>query len=257
MTFPKYQLALITGASSGIGAELAKQLALKGIPLLLTGRDTHKLEELAATLSVPAMLLPLDLTQRSDRDKLISAIRGYVPDLIINNAGFGLYGNALSNSISEQLQMITLNIETLTEISLISAKALIDRKRKGTIVNISSVAAFIPIPSFAIYAASKTFVNHFSEAFDLEVAPSGVRVLTMCPGKVDTSFRIRASKGQSKEKSSAAIPVEKAVKLILSKIQAQKRIAVIHWPNRMRIALRHCAPKSWIMWILKRKMSRL
>lgn len=257
MTFPKYQLALITGASSGIGAELAKQLALKGIPLLLTGRDKHKLEELAATLSAPAMLLPLDLTQRSDRNKLISAIREYVPDLIINNAGFGLYGNALSNSVSEQLQMITLNIEALTEISLISAKVLVDRKGKGTIVNISSVAAFIPIPCFAIYAASKTFVNHFSEALDLELSQSGVRILTMCPGQVDTSFRIRASKGQSKEKSPASIPVEKAVKIILSKIASQKRVAVIYWSNQIKIALMHCIPKSWIMSSLKNKMSKL
>src|SRR5271163_1689174 len=135
-------LTLVTGASSGLGKALCLALNEQKIPLIITGRDQDKLKELASQLDISPIVLPLDLAISADRQHLIDAIREHTPDLIINNAGFGMYGDALSYSTAEALEMIELNVQALVEISLEGARQLIRQGKKGTILNVSSAASF-------------------------------------------------------------------------------------------------------------------
>src|SRR3990172_4512666 len=215
----KFQLALVTGATSGLGRVLCLELARRGIALLLSGRQRAALEKLKGQLSVPCHIHEGDLTLAASRHTLIAMIHDLCPDLVINNAGFGLYGEALTHSTEEQLEIIELNVKTLTEITLEAARTLIAKKREGTIVNISSAAGYFVYPSFNLYAASKGYVTAFSEALDSEVAKYNVRVLTVCPGQMATSFRQRASRGLKQEKTLWSMSTEKAAHLILQQIE--------------------------------------
>src|SRR5580693_8214964 len=151
------RLALVTGASSGLGKALCHLLAKKGVRLIVTGRNRSKLEELHGLVHVA------DLAQ--SRDSLIKLIHEHVPDLVINNAGWGLYGDALSHTTKEQMDILEVNANAVLEISLEAARAMIKAKTEGAIVNIASGAAFFAFPTLAVYAASKAFVGSFSEAF--------------------------------------------------------------------------------------------
>ncbi|NGX46491.1 MAG: 3-oxoacyl-[acyl-carrier-protein] reductase FabG, partial [Chlamydiae bacterium] len=188
-----HNLALITGASSGIGAALARLLASKKIALILHGRNEQKLDELASSLSsqVDVSILATDLTKR---EALISLIREKVPDLVINNAGFSLYGDALESSVQEQMKIHDVNGAASLEITLEAAHALLRAKKPGVILNVSSVLGDIPSPGTAIYGASKGFVTLFSQSLDYEFAPHHIRVLVSCPGQVVTPFAARAAK---------------------------------------------------------------
>ncbi len=245
MTLQNHKLALITGASSGLGKALAHALSLQGIALILTGRDEVRLQALAKQLSTPCRYLALDLSQPDQRKKLIAEIEEHAPDLIINNAGFGLYGDALKHP-AEQLNMIDVNITALVDIALTAAHTLIDKKKTGVILNVSSAAAFFSYPTFAVYAASKAFVLSFSEAFDKEISPHGVRSLTVCPGQIDTAFRERASGHFPQKKDLWTMSVEKAAKLILNQIENQKTPLIIDWRYRMAVFFARLLPKRYL-----------
>lgn len=181
-----FKLALITGASSGIGKEFANVLSKKKIPLILTGKDPVKLEKIASELSSPVEILSLDLAL--NRKALIDLIREKGPDLIINNAGFGLYGEATDHATKSQIDMLKVNSEALLEISIEAAKALLQKKQPGVIFNVSSIASQFTCPFFSVYAASKAFTTSFSQSFDAEMKKHGIRVLVSLPGQVETSF---------------------------------------------------------------------
>jgi short-subunit dehydrogenase len=182
--------AIITGASSGIGAALARRLAEAGYDLLLVARRVDRLEALAADLRTrhgrDVRVLALDVT-RDDVEQVLAAA---APDatVLVNNAGAGRFGRALEVPIDEQAQVVRLNCESLTRLSLRFLQ-LFAARRKGVIVNIASIAAFQPVPYFAVYAASKAYVLSLSEALDYEGRPSGVRVVAICPGPVPTEFQ--------------------------------------------------------------------
>jgi len=173
-----------------------------------------------------------DLVQRSEREGLSDLIQERAPDLIVNSAGFGLYGEALDHSVDEQLEMLELNGAALLHLSLVAARTLIDRGKRGVILNISSSAGFRVFPAFAVYAASKAFVNSFSEAFDEEVRGRGVRVLTACPGMVNTSFRDRASGGEIQESSSYSMSVHHAARQLWWQVKKEKKIYIFDWKYR-------------------------
>jgi short-subunit dehydrogenase len=214
-------LALITGASSGIGSALAHLLASKGIGLILSGRDKARLEEVAkqtgAKLSIEA-----DLRKEEGRTKVIEIIRTHVPDLIINNAGFGAYGGALSIPLKEQIEMIDVNITALLECTLEGARALIQKKKKGVILNVSSVAGEYPTPGMSVYGATKAFVTSFSRALNTEFKPYGVDVLVSCPGMVVTDFANRAAKKPVVQKGAPAMTAEFAALEIWKQIEKKK-----------------------------------
>jgi hypothetical protein len=252
-------LAFISGATSGLGKALACQLAGRGVPLFLTGRNKEKLEALAKKLQqdVPVFYHPADLSNPSERKTLISELHNRVPDLIINNAGFGLYGNALSYRTKEQLDILEVNSAALLEISLEAARALSEHKKGGTIVNVSSAAAFFTYPTLAVYAASKRFVKDFSEALDEELKPHGIRVLTACPGQIRTAFRSRAAKNSPQTPSAPfSMSVEKAAACILWQIEKGKTLYIFDWRYRIATFLaRFILPKKTLLSLLKKGIS--
>jgi short-subunit dehydrogenase len=190
------RVSIITGASSGIGAELARVFARNGHALVLVARREAKLKALAAEIeagggSVP-LLLPLDLAARDAAPRLALAMeaRDLEPEYVVNNAGFGLHGYAEARDREDLLGMIDLNMRALTDLSLAFTGSL--ARHRGGILNVASVAGFLPAPASAVYYASKAFVISFSEALHRELRPLGVRVTTLCPGPVHTEFQARA-----------------------------------------------------------------
>ncbi len=250
------KLALVTGASSGLGKALCIALAQRQIPLILTGRNAQALRDLAATLPVSTHVIAVDLSKQEERKKLIALIHEKQPDLLINNAGFGLYGPVLSHPPEAWSDMTAVNIDAVMELTIAAATVLKDSGKWGTILNISSAAAFFSYPTFAVYAASKAFVHRFSEGMDAELSLHGIRVLTSCPGQIDTPFPQHASGGSFDPKQRVAMPVEKAVRLILKQIDRGKSVAIIDGRYRWAIALSRLIPQRWLMAFLKKRISQ-
>lgn len=185
--------AIITGASSGIGAELAPLLAERGYNLVLVARRRERLQALAEKLGagkpgLEVQILELDLCSPGAVTKLIEACPQSIA-LLVNNAGVGQAGPAIENPIEGQLALIQLNITALTELSL----RLAPRMPQGSqILNVASVVGFMPVPQLAVYAATKAFVLSFTEALDHELRPRGLRCKALCPGATETEFYDRA-----------------------------------------------------------------
>ncbi len=251
-----YKLAFISGATSGLGKELSHLLAKKGIPLFLTARQEPALlalqKELAKT--TPVLIFPADLTSPSDLTLLLQKISFHKPDLIINNAGLGLYGDILSFPLEEQMQMIQVNIDALVRISLTSAKDLKQDNRKGTILNISSMAGHFTYPHFALYAASKRFVEHFSLSLDAELSSQGIRVLTSILGRFASPFFQKALKKPIKLDSWDVMPLFKTAHLVLRQLEKQKSYAIIDYRYKLLQFFSYFVPDKIISSLLKRKI---
>jgi len=207
---PRYRCALITGASSGLGLEFARQLAPSCDTLVLVARRESVLEENAKALvsaypQVQVKILACDLGQASARATLLGSLaeQDLRPDLLVNNAGMGDYGEFRSADWEKTVEMIRLNMEALTHLTHALLPGLI--AHRGAIVNISSLASTLPIPDFAVYAATKAYVTSFSEALRLELREHDVPVLAVCPGPVKTGFGDRAMRGETKN-----LPVKQA-----------------------------------------------
>ena len=190
------RVTLITGASAGIGTEMARVFAANGHRVALVARREHRLsalaEEITAAGGAAPIVIPCDLEQADAGDKIAAALTaaGVEVEYLINNAGFGLFGRAIERDRVEQLSIIAVNIRALTDLSLRFADQLI--RHRGGILNVGSVAGFLPGPGMAVYYASKAYVLSFSEALRLELAPRGVRVTALCPGPVPSEFQARA-----------------------------------------------------------------
>lgn len=180
--------ALITGASSGLGKDFAKELAKKGYELILVARRREKLEELAAEVQVPCEIMVADLSRREECFTLLKQIKDKEIDLLINNAGRGLYGEFTKTDLEEELAMLDLNIVSLHLLMKNMIKQMANKG--GTILNVASSAAFLPGPLLSSYYASKAYVLRLTEAVSEELrrTNSSVTVCTLCPGPVDTEF---------------------------------------------------------------------
>lgn len=222
--------AFITGATSGLGKGLAYFLAEKNIPLIVTGKNQEQLDILKRDLQqkVPIEAISADLANPQERKKLLKIISEKKPNLVINNAGFGLYGDAIDFPLEQQLQMIEVNVTALVEISLHTAATMKKNAMQATILNISSAASFFPFPLFTIYSASKSFVNSFSLGLDTELRDFGIRVLCACPGQIETSFRLRASQGHPQKKDNRTMTIQQAVLHLWKQIQEQKRLYIFN-----------------------------
>ncbi len=247
-------LALITGASSGLGKALAYALSERGIALILTARNEEKLKEVALDLPSSTQIVRCDLSRSEDRKELVELIKKQEPDLIINNAGFGLYGPVLSHPVADLEEIVEVNAQALMELSIEGARTLLAAKKKGTILNISSATAFFPFPTFCVYAAAKAFVNSFSQAFDSEMKKHGIRVLTVCPGQIDTDFRKRASGNFPQKKNSLTMSPETAAKLILGQLDRPKALSIIDWRYRCAIAIAKLLPQRFLLAVLERSL---
>jgi hypothetical protein len=231
----RFELALITGASSGLGAALAEALSERGIPLILAARDEVALRRVAAQLRVPAEVYVVDLVAIAQRRRFLAYLAERAPDLIINNAGRGLYGPAVEHSTQLQSDTIELNVQAVVEIALEGAKAVLKRSKTATIMNISSAAAFFSYPTHCLYAAAKRFVLQFSEGLDIELAPRGIRVLASCPGLIDTPFSGRA--GIKANRGLLTLTAPWCARLILRQIDKGKRREIIDWRYKCLVPL--------------------
>ncbi len=181
-------VALITGASAGLGAEFARQLARRGHRLVLAARRTERLQALADELG-NARAVNADLARPGAAAELISDIEqaGETVDLLVNNAGFGLHGRIADLDAARQREMIDLNCGASLDLTRAVLPAMIERK-SGAILNVASTAAFQPGPGMAVYFATKAFVLSLTEALHEEVKPHGIRVAALCPGPTKTEF---------------------------------------------------------------------
>jgi uncharacterized protein len=239
-------ITLITGASAGIGAELARVFAAHGHELVLVARRQDRLEvladEIAATGKPRPVVLPADLEQRDAAIK----IRGQLlllelePEIVVNNAGFGLVGSATALSRDEQLGMIDLNVRVLTELSLIFAESLI--RHRGGILNVASVAAFLPGPSMAVYYATKAFVLSFTEALHQELAGRGVRVTALCPGPVVTEFQARSGMRIDRAMRLILVPPDRVAQIGYEGLLRGKRVVIAGLGNKIAVLLLRFVP---------------
>lgn len=185
--------ALITGASNGIGLELAKIHAQTGGDVVLVARSRDKLEALAQEIEkeygVKAWVMAQDLSQPNSAKAIFDATEnmGISVDMLINNAGVGEHGYFYQQELSQKQQMFQINMASLTELTYFYLQGMVERRR-GKILNVSSTAGFVPIPTQAVYSANKAYVTTFSQALAEEVAEFGVTVTVLCPGAVATGF---------------------------------------------------------------------
>jgi uncharacterized protein len=187
-------VALVTGASAGIGRELARGLAARGHSLLLVARRGDRLEQLAAELSdrhgIGAEAIPADMTDAGERDRMAAEVerRGLTVEVLVNNAGFGIYRAFADSDRERELQQVRLLVEAVVDLDARYVPAMVERGR-GAVRNVASTAGFQPLPGNGTYSASKSFVLFHSEALHEEVRNRGVTVTAVCPGPVHTEFQ--------------------------------------------------------------------
>lgn len=184
---------LITGASSGIGYELAKILAAKQHHLILVSRNGEKLnaikDELKAIGNIKVEIFAKDLSHVDNAEALYIEIQkqNLQVQYLVNNAGVGIYGEFVKTPLAEELQMIELNISSLVVLTKLFSQLMVNRG-SGSIMNVASLLSFLPMPYFSVYSATKSFVLSFSETVNAELEGTGVMVKALCPGPVDTGF---------------------------------------------------------------------
>lgn len=188
--------ALVTGASAGIGRAIATELASRGVDLVVVARDEARLKDLADELSsahdVDVEVLPADLTLPVDRVRVEQRVADLpIVDCVVNNAGLGTYGDLAGSTADAEQHQVELNVTALLRLTTVAAQTF-QARRRGAILNVSSVAGFQPNPHHATYGATKAFVTSLTEAVHEELAPFGVHVTTLCPGYTRTEFHERA-----------------------------------------------------------------
>ena len=234
-------VAVITGASAGIGADLARVFAANGHAVALVARREQRLHELAdeiaATGRARPLVLPLDLGQREASLALRKALadNNCEPQYIVNNAGFGLIGRAAELDRAQQLEMIDLNARALLDLSLAFVDSL--ERHRGGILNVASVAGVMPGPGSAVYYASKAFALSFSEALHYELKPRGVRVTCLCPGPVSTEFQIRAGITDSRPNWLIDVPAARVAAAGYRGLMRGKRVVVPGFISKLLFSL--------------------
>jgi len=244
-------VALITGASAGIGTELARVFAAHGHELVLVARRQDRLnalaDEIAASGRPRPTVLALDLGQRGVAATLAAELsaRGLEPEFVVNNAGFGLSGPAAELDRDEQLAMIDLNVRALTELSLAFVDSL--ERHRGGILNVASIAAFLPGPGMAVYYASKAFVLSFSEALHQELADRGIRVTALCPGPVQTEFQARSGMQLPSIAKIFEISPERVAEIGYSALMRGQRVVIAGLGNKIAVALVRFMPNAILL----------
>ena len=232
------ETVLVTGASSGIGLELAKCFAASGADIILVARTTAALEKLAAELraqhKIAAHVVTSDLSQADAGQKIFSELegRGIVVDVLVNNAGFGLHGGFAELPLRRQLEIIQVNISALVELTGRFLPGMIQRKRGG-ILNVGSVAGFLPGPNMAVYYASKAFVLSFSEALHEELRGTGVRVTDLCPGPTESNFSQVARGYRGRKTRARKMSAEAVARMAYEDFRAGKCLSVPGAQNKI------------------------
>jgi len=242
---------LITGASSGIGLELARCFAADGCRLILTARNKEALEKLAEELrgknKIEAIVFPADLSLPETPKRIFQELSAQkiTVDVLVNNAGFGLHDAFVKLSLQRQLEIIQVNVTALTELTGLFLPGMIERKCGG-ILNVASVAGFLPGPNMAVYYASKAFVLSFTEALAEEVGGTGVTVSAFCPGATESNFS-QIARGQKSRKSKTSkmlkMPAEQAARFGHKTFQKNQIVAIPGFQNRFLVFLIRLLPR--------------
>ena len=244
-------ITLITGASAGIGVALARMFAQHGHELVLVARREPQLAALAEEVATAGKPRPTVLAVDLARPEAVRRVarelleRALEPQFVVNNAGFGLSGPAATLSRAEQLTMIDLNVRALTELSLTWIDQLV--RHKGGILNVASIAGFIPGPGMAVYYASKAYVLSFSEALHQELAPQGVRVTALCPGPVATEFQARAGMTEGAGPNVLALPAERVAREGYRGLMQGRRLVVPGAGNKAVTILSRLVPRGLLL----------
>jgi short-subunit dehydrogenase len=238
------KVALITGASAGLGVEFARQLASRGHRLVLAARRKDRLEALAKELG-KARAVAIDLSKGGSAAKLLTDLEaaGEQVEMLINNAGFGLIGRFAELDAKRERQMVDLNVGTLTDLCRAVAPAMIKRK-SGAILNVASTAAFQPGPNMAVYFATKAYVLSFTEALHEELKPHGVHVTALCPGPTRTEFGEVAGFGGNGLFDRAAMDSPDVVKAGLNGLDKNHAVVIPGLANKIGAFSTRLAPRS-------------
>ena len=242
--------ALVTGASSGIGLEIAKILSKEVDRLVITGRRKDLLDELADILSMDAEVevVVADLSISSEVDRLID-VAGDI-DILVNNAGYGLYGKMMHQDSDQMLGIIDVNIRALTSLGHHYASSM-QSKGGGRILNVASIAAFQPGPGMAVYCASKAFVLSLSRAMSAELRGSGVTVTALCPGYVETGFQKVSGMRLTGVEIWSSLPVDKVAKIAVRAMKKGRREVIPGFINWWVPILGRLLPISIQLWIVR------
>ena len=253
---PVRPIALVTGASSGIGLEFARALAARGYDLIVTARRRDRLENLALSLrsahaAIRVEVVVADLSDVAGPAQIAAeAVRlGMDVELLVNNAGFGTHGHFESLAPERERDEIAVNVASLVALTHSFLPRMLERGRGG-VINVASTAAFQPVPYMSVYGATKAFVCSFSEALHEEVHARGVRVLALCPGPTATEFFDTAA-------AAATGPVRTVRDVVatgLTAFEAGRPVAIDGISNQLLIALEHLIPRRWATKIAGRIM---
>jgi uncharacterized protein len=256
--------ALITGASGGIGEALARTLAQHGYNLILVARTISKLESLGAELSakngVETTSISSDLSAFDASEKLIAELenRSLKVDVLVNNAGFGEFGDFATGDPIKQQQMISLNILTLTMLTRALLPKMLEQKF-GRIMNVASTAAFQPGPLMSVYYATKAYVLSFSEALCEELLGSGVTVTALCPGPTESEFHVRADMQDSKLLQSKTLSVMTSREVAeqgIAALERGQRIVIPGLMNQIMAQSSRLLPRAIVPRIVKSMQER-
>jgi uncharacterized protein len=254
--------ALITGASGGIGEALARTLAQHGYNLILVARTMSKLEALGAELStkngVETTSISIDLSAFDASQKLMTELeaRKLNVDVLVNNAGFGEYGDFATGDPIKQQQMISLNIMTLTMLTRALLPKMLERKF-GRVMNVASTAAFMPGPLMSVYYASKAYVLSFSEALAEELLGTGVTVTALCPGPTESDFQARAAMEDSKLFQGKTLMTSREVaEQGVAALERGQRVVIPGFINQIQAQASRFLPRAIVPGIIKNIQAR-
>ena len=252
------EFALITGATAGIGYELAKLFAADNCNLVLVARDEARLkkvtEELQKAHNVETIVLPKDLSNGSAPHEIFDALQGTPVSVLVNNAGFGSQGAFAEETLDLSLDMMHVNMDALVQLTRLFLPPMLSR-RQGRILNVASTAGFQPGPFTNIYYATKAFVFSFSVALSEELAGSGITVTTLCPGFTKTEFHERAG-FQRSSNWLAMMSAEDVAQIGYQGLMNGKRIVIPGWRNNLTAAISRRLPAIFTARIVRRMNDR-
>lgn len=254
-------LVLITGASRGIGAELARVFAEQGYDLAITARSQAELDVLADELrgrhGSNVTVLVHDLTRREAPEAIFAELRqrAITPDVLVNNAGFGTWGPFAETDLAAELELVQVNIAALTHLTKLFLKPMLARKG-GKILNVASTASFQPGPIMAVYCASKAYVLSFSEALANELAGSGVSVTALCPGETQSGFQDRAAMHESRILRGKLMTAREVAEQGYRGLVRGKTIVIPGLKNRLLAQSVRFVPRKMVTWIARKILDR-
>ncbi|PSP78369.1 short-chain dehydrogenase [Halobacteriales archaeon QS_1_68_20] len=243
------ETALVTGASRGIGLELTKLFASDGADVLLAARSEGKMESIAEDLrerhGVEAAVFPADLAEQGAARDLYDRVTdaGYEVDALVNNAGFGVSGRFLETDLDQELDVAHLQVQTVTVLTKLLARDMADRGG-GWVLNNASMAGFAPVPTSAVYAASKHYVRSLSEALAEDFVDEGITVTALCPGATDTAFMENGDFDESATGDGDLMDPETVARAGYEGLLDGERIVVPGRLNRFRVFLRRLMPRK-------------